>query len=139
MEITLEWRGDQRFTATTGTGVRIPLDGDRDDGVSPMETLLAALAGCMAIDVVDILTKGRQALTDCRVVARGRRREDPPRRFTDIALTVELTGSALSRGKAERAVRLSREKFCSVWHTLAPDLDMEVTIELRAAPGGPRG
>lgn len=133
MEITLEWSGGQRFAATTGTDVRLPLDGDGREGVSPMESLLAALAGCMATDVVDILSKGRQALTDCRVSARGKRSDDPPRRFVDIALIIELTGSDLSRAKAERAVQLSREKYCSVWHTLAPDLDMDVTIELRSA------
>lgn len=132
MEITLDWRGDERFVTRTGTGIEIPLDGTRAEGVSPMESLLAALAGCMAIDVVDILTKGRQALADCRVRARGTRREDPPRRVTALSLTVELTGTELSRDKAERAVRLSREKYCSVWHTLAPDLDMDVEVELRS-------
>lgn len=132
MEITLDWRGDHRFVIRTETGVEMAMDGSRAEGVSPMESLLAALAGCMTIDIVDILTKGREALTDCRVLARGVRRDDPPRRFTTISLSVELTGTDLSRVKAERAIQLSREKYCSVWHTLAPDLDMDVEIELRS-------
>lgn len=132
MEITLDWRGDQRFVTRTETGIELPMDGSRAEGVSPMESLLAALAGCMAIDIVDILTKGREALTDCRVRARGTRREEPPRRFTALSLAVELGGTELSGDKAERAVRLSREKYCSVWHTLAPDLDLSVEIEFRS-------
>ncbi len=130
MEITLDWRGDQRFVSRTETVIELPLDGSGAEGVSPMESLLAALAGCMAIDIVDILTKGREALTGCRVRARGTRREEPPRRFTALSLIVELDGTELSGDKAERAVRLSREKYCSVWHTLAPDLDMSVEVEL---------
>lgn len=133
MEMTLEWEGDHRFTTTTGTGVEIDVDGDRERGVSPMEALLAGLAACMAIDVVDILVKGRQALEACRVTAKGERRSDPPRRFTRVALAFELAGSDLSRSKAERAVQLSRETYCSVWHSLAPDLEMDVSIELREA------
>lgn len=132
MEITLDWRGDQRFVSRTETGIELPLDGAGAEGVSPMESLLAALAGCMAIDIVDILTKGRQVLTGCRMRARGTRREEPPRRFTALSLTVELDGADLSGDKAERAVRLSREKYCSVWHTLAPDLDLSVEVELRS-------
>ncbi|MDX1661249.1 MAG: OsmC family protein [Gemmatimonadota bacterium] len=132
MEITLDWRGDHRFVTETESGVEVVLDGSREEGITPMESLLSALAGCMAIDIVDILTKGREALEECRIVARGTRRDDPPRRFTSIGLAVELVGTDLSRAKAERAIRLSREKYCSVWHTLVPDLEMDVEIEIRS-------
>lgn len=133
MEITLDWAGGHAFDATTESGVEVALDGDKRDGVSPMESLLTALASCMAIDVVDILEKGRQAVSACRVVARGERREDPPRRFTRVELAFELAGTDLDRSKAERAVRLSRETYCSVWHSMASDLDMDVSIVLREA------
>ncbi|MBW3660995.1 MAG: OsmC family protein [Gemmatimonadetes bacterium] len=136
MEITLEWRGEERFVATTSTGVEVALDGASGEGVSPMESLLVALAGCMATDVVDILTKGRQQPLACRVLARGERREEPPRRFTTLGLTIELTGADLSRGKVDRAVRLSRETYCSVWHTLARDLDLDIEVELREGESG---
>lgn len=130
MEITLDWEGEHRFSATLESGVVVALDGEKRDGVSPMQALLTALASCMGIDVVDILGKGRESLSGCRVTARGERREEPPRRFTRVELTFRLTGSDLSRSKAERAVRLSRETYCSVWHSLAPDLEMDVSIEL---------
>lgn len=130
MAIEMEWKGDHRFEAVTPTGVRLAVDGDRETGTSPMEGLLVALAACMGIDVVDILRKGRQELTGCRVRVSGTRREEPPRRYTSIAMTFELAGRDLSREKAERAVALSRDTYCSVWRSLADDITLETTIEL---------
>lgn len=130
MPITVRWDDEKRFEVETETGVRVALDGDGEAGPSPMEVLLASLAGCMAIDVVDILRKGREELTGCAVRAEGERREDPPRRYTGIRLVFELEGRGLSRRKAERAVELSRETYCSVSATLAPDLDVSVKIEI---------
>mgnify|MGYP006196128999 CR=1 FL=1 len=84
----------------------------------------------MGIDIVDILTKGRQDLRACALRVDGERRDAPPRRFTSIALDVELTGVGLSREKAERAVELSRTTYCSVWATLAPDVALEVRLSI---------
>ncbi|MGH7558109.1 MAG: OsmC family protein [Gemmatimonadota bacterium] len=129
--ITVEWLGDERFHAVTPSGIELPIDGMRERGVSPMETLGVALATCMGIDVVDILKKGREDLTGCRVRMDGTRRDDPPRRYTAIRLVFELTGWSLSRAKAERAVQLSRDTYCSVWNSMAPDIDLEVELDLR--------
>jgi putative redox protein len=90
-----------------------------------------ALAACMGIDVVDILRKGREDLTGCRIRVEGDRRESPPRRYTVLRLWIELTGWSLSRAKAERAVQLSRDTYCSVWNSMAPDIDLAVELELR--------
>lgn len=136
MSFTVRWDDEKRFEVETETGVRVALDGDRTAGPSPMEALLASLAGCMAIDVVDILRKGREELTGCTVRAEGERREDPPRRYTEIRLVFELEGRGLSRRKAERAVELSRETYCSVSASLAPDLDVSVEIELAEVEAG---
>lgn len=136
MSITVRWDDEKRFEVETETGVRVVLDGDRTAGPSPMEALLASLAGCMAIDVVDILRKGREDLTGCAVRAEGERREDPPRRYTGIRLVFELEGRGLSRRKAERAVELSRETYCSVSASLASDLDVSVEIEIAETEAG---
>ncbi len=131
MEIELEWLGEERFHAVTPSGIEVSVDGMRETGISPMETLAVALASCMGIDVVDILKKGREDLTGCQIRVDGTRRDDPPRRYTAIRLAFELTGWSLSRAKAERAVQLSRDSYCSVWNSLAPDIDLEVEVELR--------
>lgn len=93
-----------------------------------MEHLLIAMGSCMGIDVVDILGKGRQDLRGCEIRLTGERREEPPRRFTRVGLEFRLTGRGLSRAKAERAVELSLQTYCSVSNTLDPDL--EVTTEI---------
>jgi putative redox protein len=133
MEVTLSWEGDLRFRAVGAAGIEIPLDGDTEAGVSPMETLLTALASCMGSDVVDILRKGRQELTAVSIRLAGDRREEAPRRFTAIRMTIDLEGRGLSRARAERAVELSRSTYCSVWSSLAPDIDFQVTLEVREA------
>jgi putative redox protein len=107
------------------------LDGEAELGASPMEALLAALGGCMGIDVVDILQKGRQDVTAATLSLFGERPERPPRRFTTVTLRIVLEGRGLSRQKAERAVELSRTTYCSVWNSMAPDIDLRTEIEVR--------
>lgn len=126
----VEWEGEQRFRAQAEANSQV-LDGERSAGLSPTDTLLAALAACMGIDIVDILQKGRLELTGCRIHVSGIRREEPPRRFTAIDMAVEVEGLRLDHRKVERAVELSRTKYCSVWSSLAPDIDL--TIEARVA------
>lgn len=140
MEIELEWLEEERFQAVTPSGIEIPIDGAKGTGISPMEALAVALASCMGIDIVDILKKGREDLTGCRIRVDGTRRDDPPRRYIAIRLVFELTGWSLSRAKAERAVQLSRDTYCSVWSSLASDIDQEVDLRLqepRLAGGEP--
>jgi putative redox protein len=131
MIVKVAWEGDMRFRAATEDGHELAFDGTRETGASPTEGLLASLAACMGIDVVDILEKGRQDVDRCAVEISGDRRKDPPRRFTAIRLEFRLVGKNLSRPRAERALDLSRTTYCSVWHTLAPDteLDIALTIE----------
>ena len=131
MSIRVTWEGGQRFRATGEGGVEIVVDGETPDALSPMETLLVAVAGCMGVDVVDILTKGRQSLTACSIEVSGVRRETPPRRYTSIRMAIELAGEDLSLAKARRAVELSRTTYCSVLGSLAPDIDLAVTLRLR--------
>lgn len=130
MGIELEWTGDQRFRARTEEGVELVVDGERAAGASPTDALLIALAACMGIDIVDILRKGRQDLRGCALKVAGERRADPPRRFTAIRLEVKLSGAGLSRAKAERAIELSRTRYCSVWATLSEDVEFQVDLTL---------
>lgn len=116
----LTWNGGLRFEARAGE-FAVPMDSTGDAGNSPTVLLLEAVAGCMAIDVVDILNKGRQELRAMRIQISGDRMPDPPRYFTDIHMTFDIEGK-VADAKAERAVQLSMDKYCSVFHTLRPDL-----------------
>lgn len=130
MDVVLEWQGAERFAARTAAGQGLMVDGAREAGASPVETLEIALAACMGIDVVDILTKGRQTVSGCSVRVVAKRAETPPRRLTDVTLSFALRGPDLSRAKVERAVELSRATYCSVWHSLAPDIGLVIEIEI---------
>ncbi len=122
----LTWIGDLRFDATINNH-QLTLDSASKAGPTPVETLAVSLAGCMAIDVVHILTRGRHPLTSLRSHLVGERASDDPHRFTRIALHLTL-GGGTPRDAAERAVELSRDKYCSVWHSMRQDIDFQVTV-----------
>ncbi len=134
MSVVISWEGSMRFRARTEDGHELAFDGTREVAASPTEGLLASLGACMAIDVVDILKKGRQDVDRCDIELKGERRKDAPRRFTRIGMEFRLVGKELSRARVERAIDLSRTTYCSVLHTLAPDVELEIelTIEERA-------
>ena len=90
-----------------------------------------ALAGCMAIDVADIVIKGRHPLTALEVRLAGERREDPPRHFVHFTLHF-VVGGTVPEHAIQRAIDLSREKYCSVWHSLRQDIRLDTTFEVEA-------
>lgn len=131
--VRLEWQGNGLRFSGSGTQPHTPsitIDGDGEDGPSPMITLLLACTGCSGADVVEILTKMRVRLTQLRIEVEGLRRAEPPRRYTTIRYRYQLAGEGLDPSKAERAVALSLEKYCSVVHSLAPDISVEYNVEL---------
>lgn len=130
MEIEVDWQGEKRFRARTPSGTELTVDGDAEIGATPMESALIALGACMGIDIVDILSKGRQDLTACTMSVSADRRDDPPRRFTAIRLDITLTGQGIDPHKADRAVELSRSTYCSVSNSLAPDIDIETSVQI---------
>lgn len=128
--IEAHWDSGQRFEARGRSGVAIVLDGNTAAGPSPTEALLMSLAACMGADAVDILQKMRVPMTGLAVRAEGDRRSEPPRRYLAIRLAFTAEGlSAADLPKLERAIALSRETYCSVLHTLQPDLDLTIRIE----------
>jgi putative redox protein len=134
--VELTWQGGLQFAARAGD-VAVVLDSERQAGLSPVQTLAVALAGCMAMDIVDILQKGRFALDGMQVRFTGERATDPPRRFTRMALHFVVSGHVPS-DRVERAIALSRERYCSVWHTLRPDLELHTSIDIAPSPGPDR-
>jgi putative redox protein len=130
VRVEVVWDEGLRFEGRGRGGVPVVLDGDSVAGPSPTETLLMGLAACMGADVVDILKKMRVPLEALSVRAEGDRRPEPPRRYTAIRLTYETRGvPGQDADKLQRAVELSRDKYCSVLHTLRPEVDVEIRIE----------
>jgi putative redox protein len=130
-EVSLHWSGEGFvLEGATGGGAPVILDGRSKKGPAPMEALLAALAGCMAVDIQAILEKSRVPLTALDVEVEGVRAPEPPQRFTRIRMVFRLTGpSEADEGKVLRAIQLSEEKYCSVHHTLRPDLAIEAIYQ----------
>lgn len=131
--VRLTWSGERLRFAGRGTDPASPeivLDGDNEAGPSPMLALLLAAAGCTGADVVVMLKKMRVDLRSLNIDVLGTRRDEHPKRYTDITYRVSLDGEGLDRAKAERAVELSLEKYCSVVHSLAPDISVKYEIEL---------
>ena len=105
------------------------VDGDSAAGPSPMDHLLLGLAGCMGVDVRMILEKSRVPLEAMEVEVEGQRAPEPPRRFVRLRLVYRVRGPREEdEAKLERAVALSRDKYCSVLHSLRPDIDLSIEI-----------
>lgn len=113
------------FEAQLGSGTRFVMDsGPQPRGPSPVEALLAALGACGGMDVIGILRKKRQRVTGYEVVLTGERREDHPRRFTRIEVVHRVRGRDLSASAIADAIRLSDTKYCSIYATLAPAVEI---------------
>jgi putative redox protein len=125
---TLTWSGDLRFAAESGV-VSTTLDSRGQAGLSPMQSLLMSLAGCMAIDVVDILQKGRHPLAGLEASLSGDRAEQPPRRYTRITLHFTIRGDVPAHA-VERAIQLSRDTYCSVWQSMRQDIAFETSFDI---------
>lgn len=130
-QVSLRWSGEGlRFEGGRPDGPPIQLDSAALTGPSPMDALLLAVAGCMGIDVVMILQKGRVPLTSLEVDVEGDRAGEAPRRFTAVRIGYRIGGLEVAhRERAQRAVDLSRDKYCSVLHSLRPDVDIDIRID----------
>jgi putative redox protein len=127
---SLTWNGELTFTASS-RAQRLTLDGHSTAGPSPMQTLAFAIAGCMAMDVIDILRKGRHPVTALDVAFNGDRATEPPYRFTSVTLTFVVTGDVPSEA-VRRAIALSHEKYCSVSNSLRGDITFLTEFEVRS-------
>ena len=123
--VELIWEHELVLAGRSGD-VKLTLDSAGVDGPSPMQALGFALAACMAMDVVHILKKGRHDLKGLKADLTAQRAPDDPRRFTSVELKYTITGNVPDE-QVERAIQLSRDKYCSVWHSLRRDIDLHVS------------
>lgn len=118
MKARIKWVEDVMFVGESGSGHTVVIDGPpehggRNLGIRPMELLLQGLGGCTAFDVMMILNRGRQPVTDCVVEIEAQRAETEPKVFTKIHIHFVITGSGVSEKHVQRAIELSAEKYCS--------------------------
>ena len=124
MKSRVKWLDNMSFVGESASGHSVVMDGPpeaggRDLGIRPMEMLLLGLGGCSSFDVVAMLTKGRQDITNCEVEINAKRADSIPKVFTEIHLHFIIEGNNLNETKVARAINLSAEKYCSASIMLA--------------------
>jgi putative redox protein len=130
VSLSLDWIGDLNFRNSAGSPA-IELHSATPEIASPPKALAYAVMACMGMDVVHMLQKGRQDLRSLSVSFEGERADEHPRRFVSMRLTFHITGQ-VDGAAIERAIELSRTKYCSVWNTLRPDIDLTTNYVLEA-------
>jgi len=132
VDVVLRWTGEGlRFRGGRAEGPQVTLDGAGEQGPSPMTTLLLGLAGCMSADIVDIAQKSRAAFATLEAHVEGDRAAQPPRRYTAVRMRFLAGGvSQADEPKLRRALELSTSTYCSVLHSLRPDVTITTELEL---------
>lgn len=135
MKARIKWVEEVMFIGESGSGHCVIMDGapeagGRNLGARPMEMLLLGLGGCSAFDVVLILKRGREAVTDCVVDLDAERATTDPKVFTRIVMHYTVTGQGLDAKKVERAVQLSAQKYCSASAIIAQTAQITHTITI---------
>ena len=138
MQARVKWVQDATFLGESGSGHAVVMDGPPDHGgrnlgVRPMEMLLLGMGGCTAFDVVSILKKSRQPITDCVAEIEAARAEQDPKIFTRIHVHFIVTGSGLDDKRVARAVSLSADKYCSASIMLGKTAEITHDYEIREA------
>jgi len=137
MKARIKWVEDLMFIGETGSGHAVVIDGPpdlggRNLGPRPMELILQGLGGCTAIDVIHILKKARQNVSDCVIELSAERAETDPKVFTRIHIHFIVSGKELSEKQVERAIQLSAEKYCSASIMLGKSVAISHDYEVRA-------
>jgi len=132
MELTIKWKEKMAFSGQTPSGHEISMDaaeeiGGQNTGARPTELLLNAVAGCTGIDIISILTKMRLEPTSFQMDVKGERADDHPKKFTTIHIHYALEGD-LPEDKVVRAITLSKDKYCSVSHSLNAEITTSYSI-----------
>jgi len=131
VKVSLAWQRDLIFTGATPQGYEIDFDAQSQMGCKPTEALLLSLAGCMGIDVISILTKMRMAPASFRMEIEGTRNPEPPQYYRAVDIIMHITGTNIDSKKVDRAIALSRDKYCSVYNSLRSDLSLNVRYILK--------
>jgi putative redox protein len=129
---TVHFAGEDLFVGISPSGHAQVLDTDheRASAATPMELLLIALGSCTAVDVISILKKKREQVSDYRVEVRGERRAEHPRAYTRLEVRHIVSGRNVSEKAVAQAIELSETKYCSVAATLRPTAEIVSSYEI---------
>ena len=135
MRASVKWLGGRAFEGTPASGHTVIMDsspdfGGEDKGIRPMEMLLLGLGGCTSIDVMNILQKSRQDVTDCVAEIEAERADTEPKVYTRIHVHFKVTGRGVDPARVERAIALSAEKYCSASIMLGKTAEMSHDFEI---------
>lgn len=130
-EVKVDWQRGQAFVGSNAIGGEVQINTcDDDHGLSPMELLLAGLAGCTGSDVVSILEKKHKSIHKFSMKVRGKRAEDHPRVYTEIYIQYSFWGIDLDFKSVNQAIQLSRDKYCSASAMLSCHAKIDFTFEI---------
>lgn len=129
-QVQLKWVSEHKFDVGRPGRPTARFDGDGVTGPSPVDGLLASLASCTAVDVVDILAKRRTPVESLEIDVVAKRVDTIPRRLEHVTMTYRIGGAGIELVAAERAVELAVTKYCSVRDSLRSDVPVEWTVEL---------
>jgi putative redox protein len=132
VSLSLDWQGDMKFANSPGSPA-IELHSSTPGVTSPPQALAYAVMACMAMDIVHVVRKSRAPLHAMTVRFEGQRAEDSPRRFLAMSLEFQIAGDVEDKVVA-RAIELSRDKYCSVWNTINPDVKLTTTFTIDRTP-----
>ncbi len=139
MKATIKWTGEASFSGRADSGHVVIMDGapefgGRNRGVRPMEAVLIGFGGCTAFDVISILRKSRQEVSDCRAEIEAQRADSAPKVFTRIHVHFVVSGKSLNAKKVARAIELSATKYCSASAMLGKTADITHDFEIVEVP-----
>ena len=132
IKAVIELKGEDLFVGNTSSGNVVTIDTDhvRHSAPGPMELLLLALGSCTGVDVISILRKKRQDVTDYRIEVRGQRRDEHPRSYKLVEVHHILTGRKISPQSVAQAIEFSEKKYCSVAATMRPAAEIASSFEI---------
>ena len=141
MNAKVNWKERMTFTGSANSGFEVPLGaspavGGDNDGFRPLELMAVSLAGCTAMDVISILQKKRQEVTDFEVSVAADRAEEHPKIFTAATIEYHVTGHGVDEKAVLRAIELSAERYCPAQAMLAKVFPMELKYFIYEDKGG---
>jgi putative redox protein len=129
VSLSLDWHGDLKFASSAGSP-KMELHSSTPGVASPPQALAYGVMACMAMDVVHVIQKHRQKLEAMTVKFHGERATEHPRRFVSMSVEFQITG-VIDAHVVERAIDLSRHKYCSVWNSIRPDVELKTSYTIK--------
>lgn len=144
MNVQVQWHKRLSFTGTADSGFKVPLGatpevGGDDDGFRPMELIATGLAGCTAMDVISILNKKKQEVTEFKVKIHAKRANQHPRVFTHITIEYHVTGHAINENAVVRAIELSAKRYCPAQNMFAQVVPIDLHYQIYESDGNHHG